>query len=130
MQLSLGVKKLATKTDKGLSFKCWLLPQKMSRHAMQTERKHDLMLGIKRFKKDIINIELPEKAKIQSTPKDINLTFPFGEITRKATVKKNKVTIEMITKITKRRITKEEYPTFRSFCHKVDSAEEEEITWK
>ncbi|MFW5858051.1 MAG: transglutaminase domain-containing protein [Planctomycetota bacterium] len=102
-----------------------------SRFAKWNERKNELIVGnsghsaFPRYRRWTTTLVLPEGARPTTLPSEANIDEPFGSYVRTVTTEGNTVRIRAEAQIRVRRLAAEDYPAFRAFCHRVDSAEEE-----
>ena len=108
----------------------WLLPERMSRLAGMTERTHDLLLGLRRSRYVDTTVLLPAGAQVRSVPAPIDRDRPFGLVRRTVRQGPGRVTVALETRVRSRRVTAEQYPDFRAFCHAVDAAQEDWIVYE
>ncbi|MFH0910346.1 MAG: DUF3857 domain-containing protein [Planctomycetota bacterium] len=126
----MAVPEMAVLDAGGRKVKPILMPQGLSRLVAQTERKHDLMLDLKRYHRVRATVELPAGAAPASLPATVDIDKPFASFRRTVSTEGSRVTIEMETRIKTRRLALADYAAFREFCHAVDSAEEEWVVYK
>lgn len=108
-----------------------MLPGQLSaRYATQRERTHDLMLGLPLTREAAIRINLPEGASVVSIPEDVEVTHPFASYERTSVEEEGGIRIVSRLTLSARRLAAKDYPAFRQFCHKVDSAEEEWVVYQ
>ncbi|MHC4871112.1 MAG: DUF3857 domain-containing protein [Planctomycetota bacterium] len=129
-EFKMQVPDMAVKVNGEYKVKPVVLPQGLSRMAMQSKRKHDLMLNLKRSHIVKTIIKLPEGSAVKSVPQNKNSAHTFASHTRDVKSENGTVSYKAETKLKVRRIKLADYNSFKEFCNKTDSSEEEWVIFE
>jgi hypothetical protein len=123
------IPRFAEKSGKNLSFRTVLFPYEASRsHAYLEQREHDLVLNdAPWFRERELTVRMPEGYQVGSFPEPANVNTPFGSVQTAYSTAEGAVTC--YTKIVWQamRVSVEDYAGFRTFCRRLDEAEEARV---
>ncbi len=83
------------------------------------ERKHDLVLFDPETINDTYTVEIPAGYEIVSIPKDKEIKLPFAYFKLDYEQEGNKITVNFVYKLSKERLTPEEYNQFKDFSNEL-----------
>jgi len=131
LTVTASVPNFASREGKDFVFKPVIFPQELAESAFGgSERKFDLLLPLARYPyEDIIQTEfvLPIDTQVKSVPENVEINTKFGSFQINYKIKDDRVIFREKVSVNARRITKEDYKSFRDFCNRIIREENREI---
>lgn len=127
MTFSIESPRLAVRENDGMRLPVALVPRDLAPLSALAKREYDLMLGHLREEEEEVEIILPEGAKLERLPEDINLELPAMTYSRTVQWEAPRVTIKEKFLIRAERVTPGQYAEFRDACGIISMAASERL---